>query len=99
MNGKLTFWVATVFSVLALILLVINIVVVTGNRNLQNEVNQRQASITRATTVNQANQGLIRMLAESSVKNSDSGLRALLTSQGITVNAKAPQASSETQKP
>jgi hypothetical protein len=95
MDEKVTYWASVVLSALALALLIVNVAMVDSNRHLQDEVNQRQAVIQRGLTMSQVNQNLVQALAQASFKDNDSGMRQLLSSQGITVKNNAEAAKSE----
>jgi hypothetical protein len=85
MDEKVTYWASVVLSALALLLLVVNVAMVDSNRHLQEEVNQRQATIQRGVTLSQVNESLVQAMAQSAIKDGDSGMRQLLTAQGITL--------------
>ena len=89
MDEKITYWASVAFSALALILLVLNVSFVNGNRSMQEEVAQRQATINRGPTLNQVNQGIVQALAAASVKEGDTQARDLLAAQGITLGPNA----------
>jgi len=71
MSDKVLYWGSMVFGGLALLLLVANVCLINGNRNLQVELGQRQAAISNAANLNQLNQALIQALAQASVNNQD----------------------------
>jgi len=48
MDEKITYWAAVSFGALALVLLVLNVSFINGNRAMQDELAQRQAVINRA---------------------------------------------------
>lgn len=85
MTEKVLYWGSLVFSALALLLLVVNAALINGNRGLQMEVNNRQASINSASNLTALNQNLAQALAEIAVKNNDKAIRELLSSQGISI--------------
>ena len=85
MSEKIAYWASVTFGALALILLIVNISVANINRAQQNDVAARQNTISGGQALSQLNQGLVQALAETSVKNDDSQIRELLTSQGISV--------------
>ena len=85
MNEKLAYQASVFFSVVAVVLLVVNISLANINRSKQNDVAQRQTTIASGQTLAQLNQGLVRAIADQSIKNNDSQLRDLLTSQGISL--------------
>ena len=85
MKEKLAYQASVFFSVVAVVLLVVNISLANINRSKQNDVAQRQATINSGQTLAQLNQGLVRAIADQSIKNSDTQLRDLLTAQGISL--------------
>ena len=85
MNDKILYWVSVLFSGFALLLFITDTALISGNRNLQGEVNARQASIDTAQRLTPLNQQLAQALAETSVKNDDKDIRELLSSQGIQI--------------
>ncbi|MDP9127135.1 MAG: hypothetical protein M3N08_02585 [Pseudomonadota bacterium] len=85
MDEKTTYWASIALGAVALVLLVINMSLINGNRHLQEEISQRQAAINSGVTLNQVNKGLVQALAEIAVKNSDTEARGLLAAQGITI--------------
>ncbi len=88
MDDKVAYWASVALSALALLLLVMDIALVNGNRQLQTEVNQRQVTINNGVNLSQINQGLVQALADASVKDNDKDIRDLLAAQGITVKPK-----------
>jgi uncharacterized Tic20 family protein len=89
MKEKLAYQIAVLFSIVAVILLVVNISLANSNRTKQNELGQRQSTIASGQALAQLNQGLVKAMAEASLKYDDSQLRELLTSQGITLKNEA----------
>lgn len=85
MCEKILYWTSTTLGVLCLAVLVANVSVDQMNRKLQDEANQRQATIMKANNMGQINQGLAQALAEAAVKKNDGDIRSLLKSQGITL--------------
>ncbi|MFA4993918.1 MAG: hypothetical protein WC521_01240 [Bdellovibrionales bacterium] len=85
MNEKLVYQASVLFSALAVVLLVVNVSLASINRSKQNDVAQRQSTIVSGQTLAQLNQGLVRAIAETSLKNNDLQLRDLLSSQGISL--------------
>jgi len=96
MTDKIMYWASVLFSALALLLLVANSALINGNRNLQDEIGRRQASINMAQNLTPLNQNLAQALAESAVKNNDKQISDLLASQGITI--KKPENVKDTKK-
>ena len=92
MDEKTTYWASVTLGALALVLLVINISLINGNRHTQDDLNQRQAIINSGVTLSQVNKGLVQALADASVKSGDNEVRDLLAAQGITIK---PNAKSE----
>ncbi len=93
MKEKASYSASIIFSMVALILLIVNIYLTVVVRNNQSDLGERQAQIAGGQTLSQLNQNLVRAMAESSVKHNDAALRELLASQGITMKtepAKAP---------
>lgn len=87
MTDKIMYWVTVLFSGLAVLLIIVNMAVVSGNRTLDIEVKTRQMAIDTAARLSQLNQNLAQALAEASVKNDDQQIRDLLTSQGISIKS------------
>jgi heme exporter protein D len=91
MDEKTIYWAAVTMSALALLLLVINMSMFNSNKQLQEEVTQRQAVINDSIPRSQINKGLVQALAGIAVKG-DTDARSLLAEQGITLNTPAPAA-------
>lgn len=85
MCEKILYWTSTTLGVLSLAVLAANVSVDSMNRRLQEDANQRQATIMKANNMGQVNQGLAQALAEAAVKKNDKDIRNLLKSQGITL--------------
>jgi len=73
-------------SGITLVLVVVYIVLIQGNRSVQSEVNQRQQFINQSIQLGRVNDALIRALATMAVSNNDDKLRDLLAQSGITIN-------------
>ena len=73
-------------SGMTLVLVVVYIVLIQGNRSVQSEVNQRQQFINQSIQLGRVNDALIRALATMAVSNNDDKLRDLLAQSGITIN-------------
>jgi hypothetical protein len=71
---------------MTLVLVVVYIVLIQGNRSVQSEVNQRQQFINQSIQLGRVNDALIRALATMAVSNNDDKLRDLLAQSGITIN-------------
>lgn len=86
MTDKIMYWGSVVLSGLALLLFVMDTGLIKGNRELQNELAQRQAVIDSAARLTPLNQNLAQALAETSVKNNDNDIRDLLAASGIKIS-------------
>jgi hypothetical protein len=85
MTEKILYWTSVAGAFVALLLLIGNIILISGNRQMQEEVGRRQAIIGNAGNLSNLNQSLAQALAEVAVKGKDSQIRDLLAAQGITV--------------
>jgi len=85
MDEKTAYWASVVLGAMALLLLIVNMCLINGNRRMQEEINQRQATINGGVTLNQIDNFLVKLLADSAVKNNDSDTRNLLAEQGLTI--------------
>lgn len=84
------YWALVGMSAIALVLVVVNLILGQSIRSVQAEVNQRQQFINQSIRLNQINQELIRLIAQTAIKDNDSKLHDVLTRNGITVNVSAP---------
>ncbi|MDD3030172.1 MAG: hypothetical protein PHS57_07845 [Alphaproteobacteria bacterium] len=99
MNEKTFYKLTLALSVLALVILVINISLSSGLRSKQEDLALRRATIASGVQLSQLGQNLVRSIAETSIKNNDADLRALLMSQGITVKKEdAPEKTKKSAK-
>jgi len=98
MDDKAAYWASVGLSAVALLVLVTNVALVSSNRNLQFDVNQRQVALNNGNNLSQLNSSLVQALAETSIKNDDKDIRDLLSSQGITIKAKAGATKDSTKK-
>ena len=89
MKEKIAYQAAVLFSVVAVVLLVVNISLANSNRAKQVELGERQTTIAQGQTLSQLNQALVKQIADTSIRNDDSQLHELLTSQGITLRGDA----------
>ncbi len=83
-------WVLSGLAGLALVLVIINIVLFTGNRSIQAEVNTRQQFINQSLQLDRLNRDLVTALANLASRNNDEQLKNLLTSHGITFSVNPP---------
>lgn len=82
------FYLLNGLGAVALVLAIINIVLFSGNRSLQNEYASRAQYIQQSLQLEPVYQGLIRSLAELSAKQNDTQLHDLLAAQGISFTYK-----------
>lgn len=85
MNGKLTYGLGLILGILSLVTLFANMALISSNRHVQDNINQRQAEINKGNSLNSLNQGLVQALAEAAINGHDSAAKDLLAAQGITV--------------
>lgn len=83
-------WALSGLAGLGLVLVIINIVLFTGNRSIQAEVNTRQQFINQSLQLDRLNRDLIAALANLAARNNDEQLKNLLTSHGITLSVNQP---------
>ena len=88
MSDKTLYWASVTLGALALLLLVANVCLISGNRSMQDQLSLRQTTINNSVTLNQLNQGLVQALAQAAVNDDDKEARDLLASQGITIKPK-----------
>ena len=79
-------WTLVGMATLSLIFVIINLFLGHSIRSTQAEVNQRQQFINQSIRLNRINEGLIRLIAQTSISDNDDKLRDVLTRNGITVN-------------
>jgi hypothetical protein len=91
--NKTQFMLLTALGVISLVLVLANVVLFSGNRDAQGEVNMRNQYIQQSLQLEPLYQGIVRNLAEIAAKTGDAQINQLLTSQGITfnVNSQPPQ--------
>ena len=87
MVEKLSYWASLLLGSIAVVLLVVNVSVANANRTLQADVAQRQNIINSGQTLSQINQGLVQAMAEAALKNNNTQLRDLLSTQGVTLKS------------
>jgi mannose/fructose/N-acetylgalactosamine-specific phosphotransferase system component IID len=98
MNEKNTYWASVILGVLALVTLIADVVLINGNRHISQVVGQRQQVISSTVTFDQLNKNLVQVLAQAAVQDDDKDIRALLSTQGITVKAKPGAGATDTKK-
>ena len=79
------YWSLSAVSVACVMLVVINISLAQGNRELRTKVNQRQAFITQSVQLDKINKRLVNAIAQLATRDNDSALERILTDQGIEI--------------
>ena len=82
---KKTKLVTTAWSVLVLILVLVNIVIGLGNQSIQAEVTERQQEIAQTIQLEALNRQLVTVLASMAVKTNDAQLKKRLADSGVNV--------------
>ena len=77
----------TSWSVLILILVLVNVVVALGNQSIQIEVGERQQEIAQTIQLEALNRQLVTVLANMALKTNDAQLKKLLAESGINLDA------------
>ncbi len=85
MMTKKTKLFTTAWSVLVLILVLVNIVIGLGNKSIQAEVTERQQEIAQTIQLEALNRQLVTVLASMAVKTNDAQLKKLLADSGVNV--------------
>lgn len=98
MDEKTTYWASIILGGVALFLLIVNMSLINSNRQLQDEISQRQATINGGPTLDQLNKGIVQALANIAIKDSDTDARDLLTAQGITITPPKAEDVKDTKK-
>jgi predicted Holliday junction resolvase-like endonuclease len=75
----------TAWSVLVLILVLVNILIGLGNQSIQAEVTERQQEIAQTIQLEALNRQLVTVLASMAVKTNDAQLKKLLADSGVNV--------------
>jgi hypothetical protein len=89
----------TALGVISLVLVLANVVLFSGNRDAQGEVNMRNQYIQQSLQLEPLYQGIVRNLAEIAAKTGDAQINQLLTSQGITFNVNSQPPPPQQQQP
>jgi hypothetical protein len=76
----------TAWSVVVLILVLVNIVIGLGNQSIQAEVTERQQEIAQTIQLEALNRQLVTVLASMAVKTNDAQLKKLLADSGVNVS-------------
>jgi predicted Holliday junction resolvase-like endonuclease len=77
------FWLLNVMGVLALVLVLINMTLFKENRELRNEINERQQFVNQSIQLSRLNNEIIKSLAQLAASKQDEQITHLLTSHGI----------------
>lgn len=88
------YWSLSGFTVACVMLVVINISYTQGNRELKQQVTQRQLFIGQTVQLEKIQKKVINVIAQMAVRDNDDALRKLLTDQGIEIrmnNAPLPE--------
>lgn len=80
----------TAIGALALLLTLANAVLVTQNRDAQQQINARQQYLQQTTVLEGLYRGIATALAELAVKNNDAQLLQMLAALGINVSVNQP---------
>ena len=84
--GQWPAWVTVAAGVVAVLVLV-NIVLVEGNRAVQAEVARRVQFIQQTVQLEALNREIVNAIANLALRNNDDALRMILAQHGITINA------------
>ena len=79
----------TIWSVLVLVLVLLNILIGLGNQSVQAEVSERQQEIAQTIQLEALNRQLVTVLASMAVKTNDAQLKKLLADSGVNVGNEA----------
>ena len=82
--------VLTIWSVIILVLVLVNILVALGNQSVQAEVSERQQEIAQTIQLEALNRQLVTVLANMAVKTNDEQLKKLLAESGVNLGS-APE--------
>ena len=84
------FWLLNTIGALALVLVVVNMAMVHGNRDMQARADRRAQYVQQSVQLQGPYRGIIKTIANLSVRDKDETLRNVLTQEGITVSVNAP---------
>jgi hypothetical protein len=74
----------------ALLMVIVNALLFTLNRDAQNALNERQQFIQQTVPVEALYRDIVKSLAEVAVKDKDKRLLDMLAAQGLTITASGP---------
>lgn len=84
------YWLLNGIGALALVLVVMNVSFVHANRGLQATVNRRAQYVQQSVQLQGLYRGIVRTIANLSVRDKDHALKDVLTQEGIRVSVSAP---------
>ena len=87
------FWITTTLAILTLLLLIVNMILFSGNRGLQAEVAGRQQYIQQSVQLETLYRSLVNDLATLATRNRDDQVLAMLAAHGVTVTSNPPPSS------
>jgi hypothetical protein len=82
----------SVLSAAALLMVLVNALLFTLNRDARNDLQQRQQFIQQTVPVEALYRDIVKALAEMAVKDKDRPLLDMLTAQGLTITPGGPTA-------
>ena len=91
MNRASLRWISTTFATVALGLVVVNIVLASGNRDMQRHANQRQQFINQSIQLGAVHNQLVSVLGTLAAQTNDDSIRTMLAAHGVTVTIGPPQ--------
>jgi inner membrane protein involved in colicin E2 resistance len=93
------FWLNWALIGLSVLIVLINTLLILGNRERQQTATANQQSITQSTALAQVNQALIQALVAGAVNRNDEQIRKLLGEAGITFSVNNPPATENAPAP
>ncbi|HVC10118.1 MAG TPA: hypothetical protein VNE59_00640 [Burkholderiales bacterium] len=91
------FWLLNAIGALALVLVAMNMILVHGNRGMQATADRRAQYVQQSAQLQGLYQGIVRTIANLSVRDKDAALKNVLTQEGITVSVSAAAPAAATQ--
>ena len=80
------YWLLCTLGAFTIIFVGVNVLLYSGNRSAQAEVNARTQYIQQTASINDLYQQMAKALAELAIKNHDDQVRGLLSQEGFTIN-------------
>jgi len=78
-------WISTAVATVALGLVVVNIVLASGNRDMQRHANQRQQFINQSIQLGVVHGQLVTALGTLAAQTNDGEIRTMLAAHGVTL--------------